>query len=101
MLKQFLLFISSLVVFIVSCSGNSGSSGSADGKIVLGFAQVGAESEYRTANTKSIREAASNANIELIFSDAQQKQENQIKAIRSFIARKVDAIAFSPVVELF
>ena len=99
MLKQFLLFISSLVVFIVSCSGNSGSGASADGKIVLGFAQVGAESEYRTANTKSIREAASNANIELIFSDAQQKQENQIKAIRSFIARKVDAIAFSPVVE--
>ena len=68
-------------------------------KIVLGFTQVGAESEWRTANTESIKSAAKEAGIELKFSDAQQKQENQIKAIRSFIAQKVDVIAFSPVVE--
>ena len=68
-------------------------------KIVLGFAQVGAESEWRTANTESIKSAAKDAGIELKFSDAQQKQENQIKAIRSYIAQKVDVIAFSPVVE--
>jgi len=68
-------------------------------KIVLGFSQVGAESEWRTANTESIKSAAKDAGIELKFSDAQQKQENQIKAIRSFIAQKVDVIAFSPVVE--
>ena len=68
-------------------------------KIVLGFAQIGAESEWRTANTESIKQAAKDAGIELKFSDAQQKQENQIKAIRSFIAQKVDVIAFSPVVE--
>jgi len=68
-------------------------------KITLGFAQIGAESEWRTANTKSIKEAASAAGINLKFSDAQQKQENQIKAIRSFIAQRVDVIAFSPVVE--
>ncbi|MGR4867814.1 ABC transporter substrate-binding protein [Variovorax sp. LARHSF232] len=68
-------------------------------KIVLGFAQVGAESEWRTANTESIKSAAQEAGIELKFSDAQQKQENQIKAIRSYIAQKVDVIAFSPVVE--
>jgi ABC-type sugar transport system substrate-binding protein len=68
-------------------------------KIVLGFAQIGAESEWRTANTESIKSAASEAGIELKFSDAQQKQENQIKAIRSYIAQKVDVIAFSPVVE--
>ena len=67
--------------------------------IVLGFSQVGAESEWRTANTESIKSAAKEAGIELKFSDAQQKQENQIKAIRSFIAQKVDVIAFSPVVE--
>ena len=67
--------------------------------IVLGFSQVGAESEWRTANTESIKSAAKDAGIELKFSDAQQKQENQIKAIRSFIAQKVDVIAFSPVVE--
>src|SRR5687768_753735 len=65
----------------------------------MGFAQVGAESGWRTANTKSIQESAASAGIELKFSDAQGKQENQIKAIRSFIAQRVDVIAFSPVVE--
>ena len=68
-------------------------------KIVLGFAQIGAESEWRTANTESIKSAAASSGIDLKFSDAQQKQENQIKAIRSYIAQKVDVIAFSPVVE--
>ncbi|XXS93660.1 ABC transporter substrate-binding protein [Sorangium sp. So ce590] len=68
-------------------------------QITLGFSQIGAESEWRTANTKSIEEAAKEAGLDLKLSDAQQKQENQIKAIRSFIAQKVDVIAFSPVVE--
>ncbi len=67
-------------------------------KIVLGFAQVGAESEWRAANTESVKSSAKDAGIELKFADAQQKQENQIKAIRAFIAQKVDVIAFSPVV---
>jgi ABC-type sugar transport system substrate-binding protein len=70
-----------------------------DGKIVMGFAQVGAESGWRTANTKSIQESATAAGITLKFADAQGKQENQIASIRSFIAQKVDVIAFSPVVE--
>jgi simple sugar transport system substrate-binding protein len=70
-----------------------------DDRIVLGFSQIGAESEWRTANTESIKAAAATSNIDLRFADAQQKQENQIKAIRSFIAQKVDVIAFSPVVE--
>src|SRR3954471_14157830 len=68
-------------------------------KIVLGFSQIGAESEWRTANTESIKQAAKDSGVDLKFADAQQKQENQIKAIRSFIAQKVDVIAFSPVVE--
>jgi galactofuranose transport system substrate-binding protein len=68
-------------------------------RIVLGFSQIGAESEWRTANTASIKSAAATSNIDLRFSDAQQKQENQIKALRSFIAQQVDVIAFSPVVE--
>jgi galactofuranose transport system substrate-binding protein len=80
-------------------SAGSGNSGNGDDKIVLGFSQVGAESGWRTANTKSIQDSAKEAGIELKFSDAQQKQENQIKAIRSFIQQKVDIIAFSPVVE--
>ncbi|MFL9868764.1 ABC transporter substrate-binding protein [Paraburkholderia fungorum] len=70
-----------------------------DKQITLGFAQVGAESAWRTANTESVKSAAADAKIKLKFSDAQQKQENQIKAIRSYIAQKVDVIAFSPVVE--
>ena len=84
-------------------SGDAGSSGApkadGDGKITMGFAQVGAESGWRTANTKSIQEEAAAAGVDLKFSDAQQKQENQIKAIRSYIQQKVDVIAFSPVVE--
>lgn len=80
-----------------SPGGNSGDSGS--DAIVLGFAQVGAESGWRTANTKSIQDSAKESGIDLKFSDAQQKQENQIKAIRSYIQQKVDVIAFSPVVE--
>lgn len=67
--------------------------------IVVGFSQVGAESGWRTANTISIQSAFKDAGIELKFSDAQQKQENQIKAIRSYIQQGVDVIAFSPVVE--
>ena len=67
--------------------------------LVIGFSQVGAESEWRTANTVSIKDAARKDGLTLKFADAQQKQENQVKAIRSFIAQRVDVIAFSPVVE--
>ena len=67
--------------------------------LVVGFAQIGAESEWRTANTRSIQDTARELGVELKFSDGQQHQENQIKAIRSFIAQRVDVIAFSPVVE--
>ncbi|NUW30578.1 ABC transporter substrate-binding protein [Nonomuraea sp. SMC257] len=86
---------------LTGCGGSGGGSGSGggDGSITMGFSQVGAESGWRTANTKSVQEAAKAAGITLKFSDAQQKQENQIKAIRSYIQQKVDVIAFSPVVE--
>ncbi|EIE99447.1 ABC transporter substrate-binding protein [Saccharomonospora glauca] len=84
---------------LTACGSDGSSGGGDDGTITMGFAQVGAESGWRTANTKSIQEAAEKAGIELKFSDAQQKQENQIKAIRSFIQQRVDVIAFSPVVE--
>ncbi|MCX6406901.1 MAG: ABC transporter substrate-binding protein [Propionibacteriales bacterium] len=80
-----------------SSDGGNGGSGS-DG-LTMGFAQVGAESGWRSANTTSIRETAKKDGVDLKFSDAQQKQENQIKAIRSYIQQKVDVIAFSPVVE--
>ena len=64
----------------------------ANKKIVVGFSQIGAESGWRTANTESIKSEAAKRGIELKFADAQQKQENQIKALRSFIAQGVDVI---------
>ena len=67
--------------------------------LVVGYSQIGAESEWRTGNTVSIKEEAERLGVELIFSDAQQKQENQIKAIRTFIAQQVDVIGVSPIVE--
>jgi galactofuranose transport system substrate-binding protein len=67
--------------------------------IVLGFAQVGKEGDWRAANTKSIKEAARRANIRLIFEDAELDQSKQIAAIRDFIRQEVDVIAFSPIVE--
>jgi simple sugar transport system substrate-binding protein len=67
--------------------------------IVLGYAQTGRESQWRTANTESIQTAARAAGIELLFRDADQKQSAQIAALREFIAKKVDVIALSPLVE--
>ncbi len=67
--------------------------------LIVGYAQLGAESEWRVANTVSIKEAAYQLGITLEFSDAQQKQDNQIAAIRKFIAMKVDVIGVPPVVE--
>lgn len=94
---------------LVSCDGAPGAPKSsavpADGQkktyqnLVVGFAQIGAESEWRTANTRSIQETAKRLGVELKFADAQQQQENQIKAIRSFIAQRVDVIGVSPVVK--
>jgi len=68
-------------------------------QVTVGFSQIGAESAWRTAETESIRSEAQKRGVNLKFSDAQQKQENQIKAIRAFIAQKVDAIILAPVVE--
>ena len=91
--------VSGLVAAAAAFSLAAGVAHAEDKQITLGFAQVGAESAWRTANTVSVKQAAKDAGINLKFSDAQQKQENQIKAIRSYIAQKVDVIAFSPVVE--
>jgi simple sugar transport system substrate-binding protein len=65
----------------------------------VGFAQLGAESEWRVANTKSIRETADALGVELRFSDAQQSQDKQIEAVRKLIIQKVDVIGISPIVE--
>jgi len=102
-MRKFLMLAAVLCTAIVAgCSkgGESGPAAAASGDaITVGFSQVGAESEWRTANTRSVKEALAAPEFRLKFSDAQQKQENQIKALRSFIAQGVDVIAFSPVVE--
>jgi len=107
--KLLLALMPIAAAFIVGCSssgtptastGTTGTAAPDSGKkLVVGFSQIGAESGWRTANTESIKSEAEKRGIELKFSDAQQKQENQIKAIRAFIDQKVDVIAFSPVVE--
>ncbi len=87
-----------LLVTACSKSDDSAEEQSTGTGIKVGFSQVGAESDWRKASTESIKEAAKLKNINLTFSDAQQKQENQIKAIRNFITKGVDVISFSPVV---
>jgi len=67
--------------------------------MTLCYPQLGAESDWRTANSASFKETAEKLGVKLIFSDAQQKQENQISAMRSCIQQGVDVIALPPVVE--
>jgi galactofuranose transport system substrate-binding protein len=69
------------------------------GDLIVGYAQLGAESEWRAANTISIKETAEQLGVELRFLDAQQKQENQIEAVRKLIIQRVDVIGISPIVE--
>ncbi len=88
-----------LVVFSLCVCGASRRDEVKTKPIVLGFSQLGDESTWRMQNSRSIIGAAEDAGIKIMFDDAMQKTENQIKAIRSFIAYKVDVIAFSPNVE--
>lgn len=93
-----LFFVASSMVFAGGAKEPAPATGS--DLIVVGYAQVGAESDWRTANTESFKSTFVEANgYKLIFDDAQQKQENQIKAIRNFIQQDVDYIVVAPVVE--
>ncbi|WP_438348591.1 ABC transporter substrate-binding protein [Paenibacillus sp. FA6] len=101
-----ILMMALVVSIFAGCAKNDAAPGgtttdTATGKdLVLGFAQIGMESGWRGAETDSIKETfAPGSGFELKFSDGQQKQENQIKAIRTFIAQKVDAIGLAPIVE--
>lgn len=91
-----------LIASAVFASGTQEAAPTAAGpkRIVVGFSQIGSESEWRNANTISVQNTFNeDPDVTLIYSDAQQKQENQIKAIRSFIAKKVDVILFTALVE--
>lgn len=93
-----------LVAALAGCASlndpNSAEQASYEDLTVIGFSQVGAESDWRAANTKSMQEAFSEQNgYKLIFDDAQQKQERQITAIRNFIQQEVDYIILAPTTE--
>ncbi len=94
MKRSLILFVLLLCIAAIATSVTA-----ADKKRVIGFSQIGAESAWRTAETESVKATAAERGIDLKFSDAQGKQENQIKAIRSFIAQGVDGIIIAPVVE--
>jgi simple sugar transport system substrate-binding protein len=102
MKKRILVIAACLAILLSSCG--KAAQPTADisevNPIVVGFSQVGAESEWRVANTESMQDALSEKNgYELYFDDARDEQENQIRAIRTFIQQDVSYIVFSPIVE--
>ena len=105
MKKRFLAaMIALLCLMLTGCGVGGRTAGvedeSYDEFIVVGFSQVGAESDWRAANTESMQAALSEKNgYRLIFDDAQQKQERQITAIRNFIQQEVDYIVLAPTTE--
>lgn len=108
-MKRVLVLFTGIIIAVFSLAvtgcGKKSNKSSASEKakqeknIIVGFSQIGAESEWRTCNTENIMQAANEAGIQVIYSNAEQKQENQIKAIRSFIVYQVDVIVFCPIVQ--
>jgi simple sugar transport system substrate-binding protein len=97
------IFIAPLVALSLALLGGCGQVKNASPQatragIILGFSQIGAESAWRNCHSRSVRQAAADSGVQLLFENAEQKQENQIKAIRSFIVYRVDVIAFVPIV---
>ena len=88
-----------LMLLLASGCGKQAETDTAQASVVVGFSQLGAESSWRIANTESMENAAKEAGFGLMMENANQKQEKQIDAIRSFIAYQVDVIVFSPIVE--
>ncbi len=101
------LFISLIVVILLSSCINKGRERTSEievssekgERVIVGFSQIGAESAWRIYNSKDMQAAAQKAGIRLLTTNAEQKQENQIKAIRTFIMYQVDVIVFVPIVQ--
>ena len=89
------------LLFLASCAGNAPNTEDPPPPLIrVGFSQVGSESDWRLANTKSMTNALSEENgFELLFDNARQKQENQFLAIRNFIQQEVDYIVIAPISE--
>ena len=104
MRRRRLALLLAVCTLLTACSGGQGVDASSqentpEPTILLGFSQLGWESAWRLANSESIKAAAEQAGVSLMYENAEQKQDRHIKAIRSFIAYQVDVIAFSPIVE--
>ena len=89
-MKKFLTLVLALAL-VIGCVANASA-------LTIGFSQVGQESDWRTANTDSLKAMAEKEGWEMVYDDAQQKQENQVKALRNFITQGVDYILFTGVV---
>ena len=89
-MKKVLVLVLSLVL-VLGLAANAS-------ELTVAFSQIGQESDWRTANTDNVKAAIEEAGWELVYSDGQQKQENQIAALRSFITQGVDYILFTGVV---
>lgn len=94
-----------LATFLVACRGGAVSESSTESEsekkmITVGFSQLGAESDWRSTNTESMQTALSKENgFNLIYKNGQQKQANQITALRMFIQQDVDYIVLAPETE--
>lgn len=92
-------FLSLMTIAVMTAGCQKSNEEQNNEELLIGFSQIGSESAWRIGNTKDIEEQAQNYGVNLMLENANQKQENQIAAIRRFIAYKVDVIAFSPIVE--
>ena len=110
-MKKYFALLLCLAVMLAGCGSvsvtgdavlqeESESSEPDEGDIVIGISQVGSESDWRTTNTEAYRDTfTEEKGYYLIFEDGQQKQENQVKALRKFILKGVDYIVLDPIVE--
>ena len=106
-MKKFVFIILMCVIMVAGCAkgasrkvADEGAQEAKEELVTIGFSQVGAESDWRKENSESMRSTFTrDKGYELIFEDAQQKQQNQITAIRTFIQREVDYIVLAPVTE--
>lgn len=95
-----LVLYAAMLALLVGCSGSGAGAEAEKDLIVVGFSQLGSESDWRLANTKSMMAAFTAANgYELVFDNAKQRQENQLAAVRNFILEGVDIIVIAPTAE--